>query len=459
MAEDDIYGNREKYERYVARIERLSVPIAARERRGTRKYWCKNPDNVAHFTRLLPVFEARDLSYTRRIRLFRTLLLICYATEKQLSQCTREDVDRIVGFAHSTLPAAKSKRDFIVDLKFLWRTLLPEKDGQGRPDETVMPYVVRHLSSKIDRSKEKLRNEKLSLDDVERLLQSFSTDKRLQAFFALSLDSLRRPQELLYVRIRDVELHDNHAKIWIASHGKEGPGLAQCIDSFPYLVAWYNEHPLRHDKDAFLFINLGDRGRHGQLTPGSINKHLREKLRLLGISKRITCYSFKRNGVTIRRLRGDSDVSIQRAAGWTSTRQIRTYDLSNAEDAFKIELVKRGLLQDKAYEQFRPMSKSCQFCGQVNGMAEAICAKCKRPLDREQLEQEITSRENAIQQEREEQERLRSELSQLRSEFSRINAFMNRLVDTSPELLEAMAQAAVSNQSRRANGKPPHHDH
>jgi len=432
MAEDDIYHNKAKYDRFVERIDGLAIPIPERQHsRGHLKYWCKNPDNLGYFRALIPIFEASDLSYVRRKRLFSSLLLICHATTSKLSKCSRVDVNAIVAFGHSALAAAKSKRDFVKDIKRLWRLLLPERDEQGRPDETVVPYAVRHLSAKIDKSRERLRNDRLTVDEVERLLQAFSSDKRLQAFLALSLESLRRPQELLFVRIRDVELHDSYAKVWISSHGKEGPGLAQCIDSYPYLAVWLNEHPLRHDPDAFLFISLGGR-RYRQLNPATINKHLREKLAVLGIPKRVTCYSFKRNGVTLRRLRGDSDVSIQRAAGWSSTRQLRTYDLSDAEDALKMELVRRGLLQDPQYARFQPSSRKCHFCGEVNGLASALCARCKRPLERKQIEQAV-----------EEQEQLKQQLSALQADFSRINAFMNRLLEQNPDLLDDMARRAV----------------
>jgi integrase len=443
MAEDDIYESKQKYERYIAKLDDIATPRPWRaEKRGAAKYYCKNPVNIRHFRRLLPLFDARDLSYIRRLRLFRTLIMACHATSRDLAECDREEINRIVGFAHSVYPAAKSKRDFIIDLKFMWRVLFPDLDEKGRPDETLMPYAVRHLSAKIDRSKEKLRDEKMTYEDFERLIQSFSLDKRLQAYLALSLESLRRPQELLYTRIRDVEIHDSHAKIWIASHGKEGPGLAQCIDSFPYLVAWFNEHPLRHNPDAYLFINIGCAGRYEQLKPTTINKHLRMKLKVLGIQKRITCYSFKRNGVTLRRLRGDSDVSIQRAAGWTSTRQLQTYDLSTAEDAYSIELVKRGLISDARFEQFKPSSKTCGVCAHVNGLAEAICAKCKRPLDRKKIEEEAIAQNGKLSEERQAREEMEGKLESMERDYKEMNALMNKLVQANPQLIELLAQSA-----------------
>jgi hypothetical protein len=102
----------------------------------------------------------------------------------------------------------------------------------------------------------------------------------------------------------------------------------------------------------------------------------------LKIKKPITCYSLKRNGVTLRRLRGESDAEIQLVARWTSTKQLKTYDQSTQDDAFKLALQKRGFIQldNQAIEQFK--SKTCGFCNASVGFAENICPKCKHPLDR-----------------------------------------------------------------------------
>lgn len=409
------------------------------------KYYCKHQGNLEYFRALHKIFEARDTSYIRRVRLFQVLRMISFLTEKNLRECDRDDINEMVAYSNSVQKSPKSKRDFIKNTKFLWKLLLPEKDERGRIDETIFPYPVRHLSGKIEKSREKLRNDRLTIEEFENLIKAFSQDVRLQAFITVEMESLSRPQELLYARIKDVEAHDNYAKIWITEHGKEGPGFLQCIDSYPYLMAWLNQHPLRHDPNAFLFLNLGDAGKYKQLKPGTINKHLREKCKLLGINKRITCYSLKRNGVTFRRLRGDSDATIQHVARWTSTKQLKCYDLSQPDDTFRIELVKRGLLKDERFREFQPTSQKCLFCGKINGIAEDICALCKRPLDRQIIREEVEEREGQLVSERREKAELRKEFDQIRGQLNRINSFMNQLVDKNPEVLEVLAMKAKKN--------------
>ena len=386
MADNDIYNNEKKYINFLANLEKL---LTKDKSNYHRKYYCKNPVNLQYFKRMAKLFDRKDNSFIRRLRLFRTLLIVVHVCKKDLVLCDREDIDEILAFSHSVNKSSKSKEDFIKDVKYIWKSLFPEKDEKDRIDETITPYVIRHLSPKIEKSKEKLRNDRLTWEEFEKLLNYFNNDSKMQAFLTISLESLSRPQEILYTRIKDVEISDNYAKIIISEHGKEGTKFLQCIDSYPYLTKWLNEHPLKKDKNSFLFIGYDKRDVSKQLNPNNINERIRNALKTLGIDKAATCYSIKRNGVTFARLRGDSDISIQHRAGWTSTRQLRTYDLSDQEDSFKMELVKRGLVKDteKKFPKLEIQSKECLFCNCKNKFTDDFCSNCKRPLDREQIRQ------------------------------------------------------------------------
>jgi integrase len=398
MADDDIYGNKKHYESFLKNLDHyLNPPDKNNKKDKKRKYWVKNKNNLKYFRELCKKFEAEDNAYIRRLRLFGTLLPVCYVLDIDLSKADRPDIDKVMTYSHQINKTVKSKSDFVKNMRFLWRNLFPERDKKGRIDDTIVPYPVRHLSSKIEKSKDKLRGDKFSLEEFEKLVQCFSDDPRMQCLLTLSFESLSRPQELLFTRIKDVEIHDNYAKIYIAGHGKEGTGFLRCIDSFFYLSKWYNAHPLNKNPNAFLFINIGHVNRHQQLKPASVNKMIRERCALLGIKKPITGYSLKRNGITSMRLQGKSDLDIQHTARWTSTKQLKTYDMSNQEESFMIELVKRGKVKapDK-FKDFQPKIKACVFCGFENGMTESICNQCKRPLDREVIEKEAKDKDERI---------------------------------------------------------------
>ena len=220
----------------------------------------------------------------------------------------------------------------------------------------------------------------------------FSKNTQMQFYLSLATESLGRPQEICYTKIGDLEIHENYAKIYVSSHGKEGAKFLQCIDTYPYLIKWLEIHPYKSDKDSFLFLSNGEKNK--QLTPGNINKKLRLACKKLGIDKSITGYRLKRNGVTFARLNGDSDVDIQHRAGWTSTKQLKTYDMTTIDDSFKRQLAKRGLINDEEYKQFSPKTKQC-ICGSVIGFAEKICPKCKRLVDKREIKRNLEA-ENIV---------------------------------------------------------------
>jgi len=417
MEEDDIYGSKEKYEKFKTNLSTLCFEPSqvGRSEHNCRKYYCQNPLNLQYFRRLFVHFEARDISYIRRNRLLQSMRFICHLTSKDLADCTRDDINHMVAAMHQVYRTPRSKQTFLWDLKYFWKVLFPEKDEKGRPDETLVPYIVRHISGKIDKSNQKLRRDKLSWEEFERLVNYFGNDLRMQAYLTLSLESLARPQELLYVKIGDIELFDHYAKITISEHGKEGVGLLQCIDSYPYLLKWLDVHPLKRDAQAFLFINTGVTNRCQQLKPQNINKMIRIACKDLGIDKPITCYSLKRNGVTIRRLRGESDMEIQHAARWTSTKQLKTYDLTNQEEAFKRELEKRGLIP--ATNGHTLKTQKCDFCNNFAGFGEIICQQCKRPLARQAIREEVKQKDGEIQQLREELARLSNQFGFLKTQL------------------------------------------
>lgn len=409
MAQNDIYNNKAKYERVVNTYKDLALRPSERqiiktkrgkERKIKVKYYCQNPANLAYFERLFLMFDSKDLSYVRRLRLLNTFKLIVTYTAKDLKDCLREDIDFIMAQMHKQYKSSKSKSDFVRDIRYFWRYLFPEKDNKGRIDETITPYPVRHLKSTQDKSKEKLRDDKLLFSEYKKILTYFDKDKRIQAYVALAVESLARPQELLYLKIKDVLIFDNYAKITISEHGKEGTGILQCFDSFPYVLKWYEEHPLKSNREAFFFLNSNNNNKTGQLTPFSVTKQLKLACKALGIDKAVTAYSLKRNGVTFDLLSGKSPQVVQHKARWTSLKQLQTYSKMTQEDNFYLEGIKKGQITDPnilaRYKGLLPgnderEAKSCRFCNSPIGFNEEICSNCKRPTGREEIEKEYNT--------------------------------------------------------------------
>ena len=207
-----------------------------------------------------------------------------------------------------------------------------------------------------------------------------------------------------------------------------------------------------HNPDAFLFVNTGHSRRCAQLKPANINKAIRLACRNLGIDKPITCYSLKRNGVTLRRLRGESDMEIQHAARWTSSKQLKTYDLSTQDEAFRRELEKRGLVPSTDTTSAVPAT--CAFCGQRAGVGDSSCERCRRQLDRSLLVEDAKNKNNEV-------DALRRQVSELTARIQAVKdevlpAMMRDILAQQQQATPVAAASTVVGRSERVRRlRPP----
>jgi len=398
MAENDIYDSETKYKRVISELDNFRytpkerLTILKLPQKNVGKYFCKNKTNMQYFKPLIKHFEVTDLSYVQRLRRLQTFKQILHYTSKDLknidSKDDRQEIENIIILARKDLSDI-SVSYFIADLKYTWKILFPARDEKGRPDETRIPYCVRHLKRKVDVSREKLRPDRMNIDEYIKILDYASRDPRLQFYIALAYESLGRPQEILRRKLKDIKLYDNYAKIYISEGGKEGCGILRCADSYSYLLKLLDIHPQRSNPKAYIFfLKEGDAAKG--MSIALVNKMLRNICEKLKIDKPIRSYSFKRNNVTNLRLLGEDDKDIQSRARWKSTKQLHTYDIASQEEAFEADLIKKGILKPKTKEQKKvaPTTKLCAYCGIINTITAKTCSGCKRLLWKEDIEAE-----------------------------------------------------------------------
>src|SRR3989344_5573318 len=98
MAENDIYGSKE---RYVQLVERL-VNFTKKPRKG--KYYCKNYENLKYFQVMISYFNLKDLSYIRRRKVFQVMRFITFILEKDLAEYTPRNPHRVFPIDSSNIP-------------------------------------------------------------------------------------------------------------------------------------------------------------------------------------------------------------------------------------------------------------------------------------------------------------------------------------------------------------------
>ena len=116
MAENDIYNSKKRYEHAVATLDELLEKVT----KGKRKFYCKNPENLKYFQNLIEYFEAKDLSYIRRCRVFQLMRLVVFVIEKDLKECDRRDIDKLMAYSHKSHKTVESRKTLVRDLKVVW---------------------------------------------------------------------------------------------------------------------------------------------------------------------------------------------------------------------------------------------------------------------------------------------------------------------------------------------------
>ena len=387
MEEEDIYQNKRRYNEFLKDLDELvKIPsernVSPKRRIGT--YYCKNKENLKYFKQLARELEVLNNSAVRNFNVMKRLLVIVYISDKDLKDWDKKEFQDLMIYVNKTYNE-NIKKKVDNDKNFIFKLIFGENSEQHK--------LSKQFKIRLDKSRQKVREDKLSWEEYEKIITFFDSKPNIQCFLTVALESLGRPQELLYLRIKDINIFDNYGRLTVSSHGKEGVKEMQIIDSLPYILKWLEIHPNKKDKNSFLFVSTSDKTLGRQMTPVAVNKQIRLACKILSIKKPVTCYSLKRNGITFRRLRGDSDLTIMHLAGWTSTKQLQTYDLSTNKDTFKLELIKRGLIRaEKGYEELTPKNKNCLFCNINHGFNEEFCSNCKRPLDRNKIKEQEETR-------------------------------------------------------------------
>lgn len=137
----------------------------------------------------------------------------------------------------------------------------------------------------------------LTKDEVKRMFEAAEgiREKALVSFMYES--GCRSPDELLTLKISDVEFVENMAKVKLCS-GKVGGRTIPIVACIPYLKAWIeNEHP-NTEPDSYLWVNKSIRNHSKMMGDASLRLMVKRWAKNAGIHKRVTPYTFRRTRYT-----------------------------------------------------------------------------------------------------------------------------------------------------------------
>jgi site-specific recombinase XerD/ribosomal protein L40E len=349
----DIYGLKLRLERAERRVE-AGNPISARSAELIKRFG----DHCF----------SEGLSEARVVKYLTLLRKVAEWLGKDLDEATREDIERLVNSWERSGYSAWTKHDYKVTLKKFYRWL---RGGEDYPPE------VRWIKTTFKSRDAILPEDILTEEEVMSLVRSASS-VRDRAFIMALYESGARISELGSMRIGDVEFKEGYATLMLK--GKTGPRRVIVVAATPYLQAWVDNHPLKDDPNAPLWVNMGTVNRHEAMSYPALAKVLKVAAERAGLRKRVTPHRLRHSRATFlaRRL---TEAQMNQFFGWRQGSEMPSiYVHLSGRDLDDAILGVYGFRRPEQGEaKLKP--KVCPRCQALNQLDARFCIKCGLALD------------------------------------------------------------------------------
>lgn len=305
---------------------------------------------------------SKDVSVPRILRLVSALRLTAERIGKGFEEITAKDYEKYL--------IELKKKNFAFDSIETYKGVLKvfHKWLSGGKE---YPACVDWMKISGGKSK-KLPEDLLTEEEVKKLIHAVC-NKRDKAFIASLWESGARVGELGNLRVKHVTFDELGCQILV--DGKTGMRRVRLVSSAPYLLEWLNEHSLRDDPNAPLWIgieqNLGE-----QICHNTILKILNGAKRRSGIKKPVNPHHFRHSRATYM-AQFLTEAQMKEYFGWVQSSDMasRYVHLSGkqVDDAI---LKMYGLKKREVEKENVLMQNACPRCKALNDVNNKFCCKC-----------------------------------------------------------------------------------
>ena len=355
----------------MARLERVDIHnylgrLVAAKRRLHNPLSERNRELILEFEKKL---ISKGLSTPRIEKYVETLTKIGEILGKDFDAATKRDIEDLVFKIERSDRSPWTKHTYKVILKRFYRWL------KGGDEE--YPEEVRWIKTTFKARDELLPEDLLTEEDVMRLAEACS-NPRDKAFIITLYESGARIGEVGSMRIRDVSFEESYARLMLK--GKTGSRRVIVVAATPYLQTWIQNHPLRNDPDAPLWVNLGTVNRFEAMSYPALAKILKVAAERAGLSKKVHPHKLRHSRATFL------------ASKLTEAQMNQVFGCKQGSDMPSIYVHLSGRDLDDAIlgvyglrkvEEKEPKLKPkiCPRCGASNAIEARFCMKCGLELD------------------------------------------------------------------------------
>ena len=283
--------------------------------------------------------------------------------------------------------------------------------------------------------KRKLKPQDMLTWDNGLELMNQSNSIQLKAIIATQLDGGFRPSEFVDLNYGDISVKKDFI-IANVQDGKTGPRTVIIWRAVPYLSHWLQNHPTKKKKDPLWIQEYQTKESTKRYQYRAILKRIKELAEKVGIDKPVDFYNFRHSACRISKMDNVPDELAAAKFGHSIKYYVNTYGRLSPEDVLSRYSKHYGI----EIKETKPRKNiTCPRCKFINPPDSSICEKCGS----------ATAAKAALELANENSQ-VKDELSEVKAQLDRINSFMNKLVERNPDVIDLLAEKAVSKKKSRA---------
>jgi site-specific recombinase XerD len=337
----------------------------------TRLWKAKMPEEDKKLVeRFVRDFKAKGTGHSRLTKLVRNLAIIGEMLDKPFKNATTEDVKRVVHHYESSEYSVWTKHDVKCILKQFYKWL----DGED------YPKIVKWIKTTIPHKEKPLVPESalLTEDEVNKLIAT-ADHPRNKAILAILGESGARIGEIGNLTIGQIKIDTSGAVLNVS--GKTGRRRLRIISATAYLVKWLDIHPDNTNPYAPLWVNIGTKDYHKQMTYEGIRKVLIETFQKADIKKRCNPYIFRHSRAS-QLARHLTEFQMNSYFGWIQgSRMPSLYVHISGKDLDEDILRINGMKPGEKPIAFKPQARACPRCKEINAPNALYCCRCAEIVD------------------------------------------------------------------------------
>lgn len=379
---EEVYGHAKKIEKLLKKIKNSDFP----------------EENKKALLDFYQECVLRGMSKARTLKYLTTLELFARRVKKRFSEMKKEDVANFITMLEEGNYAEWTKHDFKVMIRIFFKWLR----GTDQFPEEVSWIRINNVN------KVKLPEELLTEEEVMKLVDA-AEHLRDKALILTLYESGCRIGELLTMRIKNVHFDEYGAVLNV--NGKTGQRRVRIIFSAPKLMQWVENHPMRDNPEAPLWITIGMNHRYTPLRYSTVKDVIKKAARKAGIKKRVYPHLFRHSRAT-HLAKHLTEAQMKQYFGWVQGSDMASvYVHLSGRDVDDALLRLNGMKADVKHDTLIK-TNLCPRCNSANSPDAKFCSNCGMCLDPKTAMELDTTRE-------------------------KVDRLMNELIKN-PEVLEAM---------------------